>query len=102
MIAHLPGVIGETRVPQVVIRGFECFEVSLQGSFGIHHYILSSGKPHDEVGPQPAFTGADGFLFREIAVGKHARDFLHTPQLNLAPAPAHIWSAQRPHQIAGL
>ena len=63
---------------------------------------LPPGKLHHKIRTQPARLGGHGFLLGKIAVRKHAGDLDHAPQLNLSPASAHVRSAQRPHQIAGL
>ncbi len=41
-----------------------------------------------------------GFLFDEVAILQHAREFDHAAQLNLTPASAHMRSTQRSNQIS--
>ena len=55
----------------------------------------------NHVRPQRAFGSAGVFLFKEVAVFHHARQFRQTPQGDLAPLPAHLGTAQGLYQVAG-
>ena len=102
MIAHLPRMIGQAGAPGFFVGGFESIEKGLQRRFRIDHNVLAAGQLHHQIRTQPSRLRGHRLLLGEIAIREHARDLDHAPQLNFSPAPAHIGSAQRPHQIASL
>ena len=102
MIADLPRMIGQAGAAGIFVGGFESIEEGLQRSFRIHHDMLSARKFHDQIRTKPAVFCSHGLLLGEIAIGKHARDLNHAPQLNFSPTPADVRRAQCPHQVARL
>ena len=100
VVPHLARMVGQAQAPDLIVGRLNRLQVGLQGRFCIHHHPLAAGKFHDEVRPQPAIARMQRFLLGKIAVGKHARDLDHAPQLNLSPASADRRRPQRLHQIA--
>ena len=95
-------MVGQTRPPGFFVGSLKGIEKGLQRRLRIHHNVLAAGQLHHQVRTQPSSFCGHGLLLGEVAIGEHAGDLDHAPQLNLSPAPAHVGSAQRPHQIAGL
>ncbi len=73
----------------------------MQRRLRIHDHVLAAGQLHNQVRTQPSRFRGHRLLLGEIAVREHAGDLDHAPQLDFSPAPAHVGSAQRPHQITG-
>ena len=74
----------------------------MQRRLGVDDHTLAAREFYHEVGTQTSCRARDRFLFGEITIGKHARDFHDAAELDFSPAPANIWSAQGAHQISGL
>jgi hypothetical protein len=78
------------------------FHVGVDGRLGIDHDLPVAGKLHDEVGAQLPILSVCRLLLDEVAVRHHPGHLDHAPQLDLAPAAAHVRLAQRLHEVAGL
>ena len=90
-----------SRAPSVHVT-VDGVEVGGERRLGVDHHRLPARQPHDQVGPEPAVLAVDARLLLEVAVVEHPRHLDDPPELDLAPAPAHVGRAECLHQVPGL